>query len=502
MGWKNSIFLLPKAAFLCFLKLKKICNIMKFNKRSPGIKLPKSVDEKNLPNTLTPNLISWAAKHGKLGLLKKLRKAGCPFDNYATTYAAIGNHVSCLKYLRKIGAPWSADLYYYAAANDSLECIEYADKSGCPKDRDDLCDIAMIWGKLRSLTYMVEHNFKYSAEDLMESAAYKGHLYCLQYMHSLGNKLFKSLYSYAAGGNNKNIIEYLISEGVKKCKYACHNAAKKGNYDCLILLHEHDFPWDESVPEEAVKKGHHECLQFLIDNDCPCYPEALINIAATNEKSHSLRILHKKGFPVDEKTYQTAASASSIRCLKYLDKINCPKDESAYFFVSSLKVVKHLHEKSECPWNEHAFITPIREKILTIIKYLCKNDCPQTTMVSDEATIFPIALKYLHEHGCPMDDAICERAVENRNLASLRYLCEVRMELDEGAMHIAVMNNDLDIVKFLKENGCPCPKEYEEYGESERNDCLKYLYNFEQSKHRLYNEISPDASDISSNESD
>ena len=67
-------------------------------------------------------------------------------------------------------------------------------------------------------------------------------------------------------------------------------------------------------------------------------------------------------------------------------------------------------------------------------------------------------LKYLHENGCPWDEDSCYNASENGNLEVLKYLHENNCPWNSNSSAAASHNKQLECLKYLHENGCPWNK--------------------------------------------
>ena len=64
-------------------------------------------------------------------------------------------------------------------------------------------------------------------------------------------------------------------------------------------------------------------------------------------------------------------------------------------------------------------------------------------------------LKYLHENGCPWDKYTCSRAAEYEYLEILKYLHENGCPWDEDTCSYAAEYGYFELLKYAHENGCP-----------------------------------------------
>ena len=64
-------------------------------------------------------------------------------------------------------------------------------------------------------------------------------------------------------------------------------------------------------------------------------------------------------------------------------------------------------------------------------------------------------IKYLHENGCLWDVQTCMRAANNNRLEVLKYLRENGCPWNEWTCCMAALNGHLDVLKWAHEIGCP-----------------------------------------------
>ena len=86
-------------------------------------------------------------------------------------------------------------------------------------------------------------------------------------------------------------------------------------------------------------------------------------------------------------------------------------------------------------------------------------------------------LKYLYENGCPMNDCSCSIAASSGSLECLKYAYEHGYSLSKDVCSKAVQNKHLECLKYAHKNGCLL----DEYlcsisAENKDLECLKYAY--------------------------
>ena len=64
-------------------------------------------------------------------------------------------------------------------------------------------------------------------------------------------------------------------------------------------------------------------------------------------------------------------------------------------------------------------------------------------------------LKWLRENGCPWDDWTCLYAAEYGHLEVLKWVRENGCPWDEDTCALAAWNGHLEVLKWARENGCP-----------------------------------------------
>ena len=65
----------------------------------------------------------------------------------------------------------------------------------------------------------------------------------------------------------------LIKRDIHGMNFTCRTAASKGQLVCLQYLHENGCPWDKTTIEYAEmgrpNRGHADCVEYAKKNGCP-----------------------------------------------------------------------------------------------------------------------------------------------------------------------------------------------------------------------------------------
>ena len=69
-------------------------------------------------------------------------------------------------------------------------------------------------------------------------------------------------------------------------------------------------------------------------------------------------------------------------------------------------------------------------------------------------------LKFLHENGCPWDEFTCSEAAIKGRLECLQYLHENGCPWNERTCSRAAQNGNLECLRYAHENGCPGSENY------------------------------------------
>jgi hypothetical protein len=95
-------------------------------------------------------LMSIAAKGGRLQTLRWARAVGCPWDPSLNEAAAEGGHLAVLRWLRQEGCPWGPGTCEAAARGGHLDVLQWALQNGCSRS-SGVCAVAAASGKLEVL---------------------------------------------------------------------------------------------------------------------------------------------------------------------------------------------------------------------------------------------------------------------------------------------------------------------------------------------------------------
>jgi hypothetical protein len=193
-----------------------------------------------------------AAEYGSIHVMQWLKDAGCPMDESAYKYAALGGHVPILQWLKDAGVPFPEGHFF--SDSDTAPCVWAAQE-----------------GHLPALQWLRQNNFEWDERVSSEAIAF-GHVDVFQWLVD-------------------NDCPAYITDLI-------HIFVRDGNLSMLQWLHsrEHEL-WtheDEGVCdicETAVENGHIHLLQWAMSEGCPCRTDRDGQLCVTAAQSGHAEIL-------------------------------------------------------------------------------------------------------------------------------------------------------------------------------------------------------------------
>ena len=156
------------------------------------------------------------------------------------------------------------------------------------------------------------------------AAAYFGHLDVIKWLYEEKHLSFpenpRSVLAHSCG--HLDVLQYVltiipVATGALET-WACYNASRRGNVECLRYLHAHGYPWGSDTLSSAAEKGHLECLKYAYENGCPWNEYCLLH-AATYGNLDCLRYAHEQGMnAADFNICGHTAWKGHIDCLTFL----------------------------------------------------------------------------------------------------------------------------------------------------------------------------------------
>jgi len=161
-------------------------------------------------------------------------------------------------------------------------------------------------------------------------------------------------------------------------EHLCEAAARSGQLEELKLLHKNGWPWDERTCMLAARGGQLEILQWAHTNDCP-WKSHTCDFAARGGHLEVLQWARANNCPWDAHTCACAARAGQLEVLQWAQANGCPWDEST---CSCATIQGHVYilqwvRESGCSWDEETCELVDIYGHLETLNWLRANGCPE-----------------------------------------------------------------------------------------------------------------------------
>jgi len=199
-------------------------------------------------------------------------------------------------------------------------------------------------------------------------------------------------------------------------------AAYYGHLDCLRYGHENGCPWDIVVTTYAAINGHFDCLKYAIENGC----EAMIHTKVIDNGEYEImKYLHQQGCNLPQNGSQHAVRFKHWKCLKYMVEVEK---------MITQECIKEIIEQKK-------FV--LLDGIIGSIDFVP----PRLEWLNPRVDV-EIMSKYI-ELGCELSPNMTRDAAQNKNIELLKFLCENGCPVNFGAFNCC---NDHECFKYLIEN--------------------------------------------------
>tara|TARA_A100001015_G_scaffold298960_1_gene382407 strand:- start:1259 stop:2206 length:948 start_codon:yes stop_codon:yes gene_type:complete len=217
---------------------------------------------------------------------------------------------------------------------------------------------------------------KFLKESIKDIDDLEDFLVCIDYCAEFG--MFKWLKFLLENGNT-------FDEDFEDLSYswACYNAAEKGSLECLKLLREYKFPWDDKVTNIAGVNKNIDCFIYAYENYCP-FNEYIMSDLIQYGSLDCLKFLHQKEDFLSDSLCITAAHYGQYECLKY-----CYENRDEFII-----------------WNENVINSAAYSGCIDCLKFAHENGCKLTEEVFRNVSISTNydkeeCIKYLKKNKCP-----------------------------------------------------------------------------------------------------
>ena len=202
-----------------------------------------------------------------------------------------------------------------------LEIIQHLHKH----DGFPLCSKAFLAAvaldDLSSLQWMLNEGCNWPEHTVITTLRY-GALECLKYALECDQPLTKGAITHAALYQQLNVLQHLISIGLKPESYTMQCVLPRGDINVIRILHQAGCELSETALISFVLYNHLDCLIYAHKSGC-IWTADLCATAAGCGHLRCLEYLHLHGCAWDTATLIMAAKQGHIRCLRYAHQHGC-----------------------------------------------------------------------------------------------------------------------------------------------------------------------------------
>lgn len=228
-----------------------------------------------------------AAEHGKLRVVKYFYRRGVnlrTLDDWAMRWTAFYGHLEVVKFIHQKCPDiiFCQRLVSSAAGRGHLPIVQYLHAESMKK------------------------NFVYDKDYALQKAAAYGHIHVVQYLHQLGIDITSEgnlAVRWAAESGHLDVVKYLYAHGadIHACnEQAFRLAARKGHYELVCYLHAEGADLhachDDAV-RQAAKRGNMDVVHYLHAKgaDLRAHNDYAIRKSAKHGKLEMVRYLYAHG---------------------------------------------------------------------------------------------------------------------------------------------------------------------------------------------------------------
>ena len=411
---------------------------------------------------LTSETLTAAAANGHMAFILLLQERGCSTTTSALCAAARGGHLHCLTFLTAQGAPLTNQVTASAAVGGHIGCLAFLHEHNCPWDAACVTAAATA-GHLPRLTYLVRKGCPVDSA-AVTAATTNGHALCLALLLKINNlKIPDACVDRAARRNDTQCLQLLYSAGVPLDLTSLHSGFQNPNYqDHLSKLIQAGYRFPSSAAKAAIEHRNIACLRYMCTEGVVELTRDLTAFAVQQAPNGLvyLQCLHEYNCPWDVETCAKAAEYRHLDCLKFAHEQGCPWD-----VTTILAAIATLPQNPECLNYALENGCPMSDRCLLsdIVRPMLRIAVPLTVSITNQAVASASLddLKFVVDHGAPMDAGTCAAAARYRpaqplqSLALLEYLHSQGCPWDERTSVAAASHPTAACLRFVHQQGCP-----------------------------------------------
>jgi hypothetical protein len=331
------------------------------------------------------------------------------------------------------------------AKNDYLNLLKYIYNQQKYDFSNDFMGILVIENSPECLKFMQENNSEFPASLGIVAAAF-GHYEILKFLHTSGCSI-----------NDVTGLAACMGSDVKCYKYVNEQANIKVNYEKTQTLIG-KFMLQYNKLKDNVKSSMFSAIQSFAS-------------AFSNNLNSIPNLLPGFTMPVITNNFygqtSTQITEQTETIIKEIGKhLNFKSLYPSYASLTgNLELLKEMHKDGHRIDNG-PLVTSVKFEYLDCIKfsYQCmKDDLPKNETFKWMTGLTTICgmngnleiLKFLHDNGCPLEPLCLQNAAFKGHFNIVKYCCENNCELSKQVIDNAVCNGHYEILSYLLDKGCP-----------------------------------------------
>lgn len=334
-----------------------------------------------------------------------------------------------------------------------------------------------------------------TATEFFKEAIMVDNKHLIEWLIAVGSPVHHSVIDFCVTQNKISFAKLLVKSTVgdvikQKSKRFYASVASIGD---LELLKSFDCELHSILADfKVIKRGHFEIFKWFYESDLLSEYnfDDFLDVACRYGHLHFVKYIledmepHPKINKSKTSPCAQAAKGGHLEILQFLREHKFKWDHNTMWDACEnghIDIVKYVIE-NKCPWTSSSLESAIRKNNFEIVEFLTehvreKKEFKLATLIAATNGHLEM-LKYLHEHGFPSDESLCDASSEH--LDCLIYVHEViKVEWSKDTCLSCLAENNLSCLKYAIENGCPYKhhlQKLKRYArEDDHHEILEYL---------------------------
>lgn len=286
------------------------------------------------------------------------------------------------------------------------------------------------------------------------------------------------------------LLQYIFDHGCLWNEYTCYEAARLGRLDMLAFMHSNGCKWNKHVFMIAAEKGYVDIIEYAHNNNCE-FDNEVINIAFKYGQINVIKFFHTHNYKMSFVHTLYAARNGHLDAIKYyysniyngsFTKYEFSNNIMFYAIKSkNIELIKWLINHN-APLSVGHFIESVKDNDTLIIKTIYRYAKSLLIPNLFNRNLISIAvlhnnidvLKFLLRNGCRYHNDICNTATQVGYLECLRYLHTFGCPIYSDTIYYSALNGHVNCLKYLHTNKCQYDKELL-LRIANSQDCIEYI---------------------------